>query len=317
VNMKGILVSYISLVTASIAGVACFWALASAYLPYSSAKWAAAGVRFPIEFYMDMAPVGVDMQWLEQHSARLHQADALYQKLLFLDFLASAMPVLLVLLALVITLVILSQRRRRMVNDSKVKKFSPDQILAIVVSSLSTIGISFCKICDWKTFADDGERNFHARRIANWSKHFSQAQHTKWIDPSEFGAPGERAKRLESARQTIADNHRQGQPFWRGLDSRQLVLLLGHEPITLLSRRYKGLMPCYFDKDRNSIIIDERGYGNPNNSTLAELDPDLQTLVPKFHLKESPYVPGVYGLDPDHDKEHIDELSGHRSLNYE
>ncbi len=96
---------------------------------------------------------------------------------------------------------------------------------------------------------------------------------------------------LKAAMVKVAQNRILGVKPWSGLSQVEEELLFGPAPIAFYIGRKRDVR-VYFDQDRNGIIM------NPASTRLADVSTDLQSIAKKFHLKQSQYVPGIYGLDP-------------------
>lgn len=113
---------------------------------------------------------------------------------------------------------------------------------------------------------------------------------------------------LASAIAIIQQNRKLGITPWVNLDPLQVHLICGYAPISLFYIGAKGVAPVYFDEHRNGIIFsfEPDNRSNCYSKSLSDISPELQSIATKFHLRESKYLPGIYGLDPAYLDEAID-----------
>ena len=139
------------------------------------------------------------------------------------------------------------------------------------------------------------------RQIIGWYEHFATPSEKRtdiniWNDEWVAAYPQE----ATAGKAIIARNKSLGLERWSGLHPFQQELLLGCPPISLWCLHYNRCYNVYFDKNRRGIIM------GSHSTPLSEISPELQSLAHNFHLKESKYVSGIYGLDPAYYNERIE-----------
>jgi hypothetical protein len=150
------------------------------------------------------------------------------------------------------------------------------------------------------------------REMALWNANFAKKPRSESVD--SIGNKPLTCAQAEAISQGIGiiqNNRERGSELWTGLTGQQMAALAGDEPICLGFLDHKGFAPVYFDKNRNGIIFDSVLDDRRNwrlrryPKSLAAVCPRLQAIAQKFHLRESQYLPGIYGLDPAYNHEYI------------
>ena len=160
-------------------------------------------------------------------------------------------------------------------------------------------------------FFYDCEEVQTSRYIASWNSLFSLP-----TDQDEQLSKRDEASKADALAK-VKQNLASGMDPCQSLTIDELRLLSGYPPMTLVHRSGKmihAIVVVYFDRNRKTRAI---FYGSDGKTArrypipLNVVCPELETFIPRFHLKESSFLPGLYGLDPHYRHEaltHRDKL---------
>jgi hypothetical protein len=173
------------------------------------------------------------------------------------------------------------------------KKWSKLEV-ALMVAAACVAAVISATLSELNVWEKASPKLEHMRDMAEWNANFAKKPGSVvGVDQSAEKSELVSKKEAESLSAKIRDNRKHGVvPVWAGIERSKLYLLLGEPPIDLGYPDCKGSVLVYFDKNREGLIVTDPP------KRLSDVSPDLQSVATKFHLKESKYVPGIFGLDP-------------------
>jgi hypothetical protein len=153
-----------------------------------------------------------------------------------------------------------------------------------------------------------------ARDLSEWNTNFAKKPGSLHRFEPALSLEARKALALEDrkafdqALAIVRHNRSLGITPWSNLDKRQMELLLGDPPIELFRVNSYDRVPVYFDNNRKGFIVDfdQNNRSRTYPATLNDISPALESVAPKFHLKQSKYLPEIFGLDPAYLHEQIE-----------